>query len=107
MAVPTEIRPSAEVQGHSPDQKKLVAGRRHVAITGIEPVGNYAVRLIFDDRHDSGIFSWDYLATLGAQQDRRWAEYLDALAERGTVFESAYCASPLCSPSRASFTGLR
>jgi DUF971 family protein len=75
--------PSAEVQGHSPDQKKLVAGRRHVAIIGIEPVGNYAVRLIFDDRHDSGLFSWDYLATLGREQDRRWAEYLAALASHG------------------------
>jgi DUF971 family protein len=75
--------PSAEVQGHSPDQKKTVAGRRDVGITGIEPVGHYAVRLIFDDRHDSGIFSWDYLATLGREQDRRWASYLDALASRG------------------------
>ena len=75
--------PSAEVQGHGPGQKQTVAGRRHVAITGIEPVGNYAVRLLFDDRHDSGLFSWDYLRTLGEQQDRRWADYLNALASRG------------------------
>jgi DUF971 family protein len=75
--------PSAEVQGHNPEQKQTVAGRRHVGITGIEPVGHYAVRLIFDDLHDTGIFSWDYLAVLGREQDRRWASYLDALASRG------------------------
>jgi DUF971 family protein len=75
--------PSAEVQGHSPDQKQIVAGRRGVAIVGIEPVGHYAVRLVFDDRHDSGIYSWTYLAELGREQDRRWAAYLDALAVRG------------------------
>jgi DUF971 family protein len=75
--------PSAEVQGHSPDQKQTVAGRRHVGIIAIEPVGHYAVRLVFDDLHDTGIYSWDYLATLGREQDRRWAAYLDALAVRG------------------------
>jgi DUF971 family protein len=75
--------PSAEVQGHSPDQKKTVAGRRHVGIIAIEPVGHYAVRLVFDDLHDTGIFSWAYLATLGQQQAHRWAAYLDALAARG------------------------
>ncbi len=74
--------PSAEVQGHHPGQRQTVAGRRHVGITGIEPVGNYAVRLVFDDLHDSGIFSWDYLAELGSEHDRRWAAYLDALASR-------------------------
>ena len=75
--------PSAEVQGHNPSQKKTVAGRRHVGIIRIEPVGHYAVRLVFDDLHDTGIFSWDYLAELGREQDRRWAGYLDALASRG------------------------
>jgi DUF971 family protein len=75
--------PSAEVQGHNPGQKQTVAGRRYVGITGIEPVGHYAVRLIFDDLHDSGIFSWDYLAELGREQDRKWPAYLDALASRG------------------------
>ena len=75
--------PSAEVQGHSPDQKQTVAGRRHVGIIAIEPIGNYAVRLVFDDRHDSGIFSWAYLRELGEEQDRRWPAYLDALATRG------------------------
>jgi DUF971 family protein len=75
--------PSAEVQGHGPGQRKTVPGRRHVGIIGIEPVGHYAVRLIFDDLHDTGIFSWDYLATLGREQERRWAAYLDALAAAG------------------------
>jgi DUF971 family protein len=86
-ALPSEYlrveSPSAEVQGHHPGQKQTVAGRRHVGIIGIEPVGHYAVRLIFDDLHDTGIYSWDYLATLGREQDRRWADYLDALASRG------------------------
>lgn len=75
--------PSAEVQGHTPSQKQLVAGRRHVGIIGIEPVGHYAVRLVFDDLHDSGIFSWDYLRELGREHDLKWAAYLDALAARG------------------------
>jgi DUF971 family protein len=75
--------PSAEVQGHHPAQKRTVAGRRHVGIIGIEPVGHYAVRLTFDDLHDTGIFSWDYLTMLGREQDRLWAEYLDALESRG------------------------
>lgn len=75
--------PSAEVQGHTPDQKQVVPGKRGVAITRIEPVGNYAVRLIFDDRHDSGLFSWAVLRELGEQQDRRWAAYLGALKARG------------------------
>ena len=75
--------PSAEVQGHSPDQKVIVAGRRHVGIMRIEPVGNYAVRIVFDDLHDTGIYSWDYLYRLGAEQAERWAEYERALALRG------------------------
>ncbi len=75
--------PSAEVQGHGPAQKKTVPGRRHVGIIGIEPVGHYAVRLIFDDLHDTGIYSWDYLATLGREHDQRWTAYLDALASAG------------------------
>lgn len=86
-ALPAELlrveSPSAEVQGHNPGQKQTVAGRRHVAITGIEPVGHYAVRLLFDDLHDSGIYSWDYLADLGRNQERIWDGYLDALASRG------------------------
>ena len=75
--------PSAEVQGHSPDEKKLVFGRRHVGILSIEPVGHYAVRLIFDDLHDSGLYTWEYLQELGQEQQQRWAMYLDDLAARG------------------------
>jgi DUF971 family protein len=75
--------PSAEVQGHGPQERKIIPGCRHVGISAIEPVGNYAIRILFDDGHDTGIFSWDYLHTLGQQQDRRWAAYLDALASKG------------------------
>ena len=75
--------PSAEVQGHSPSQKQIVPGRRHVGIIAIEPVGNYAVRLVFDDLHDTGIYSWEYLHELGREQDRRWKAYLAALDARG------------------------
>jgi DUF971 family protein len=75
--------PSAEVQGHAPGQKQLVAGRRHVGIMAVEPVGNYAVRLKFDDLHDTGIFSWRYLYQLGLEQEERWAAYLAALEKAG------------------------
>lgn len=75
--------PSAEVQGHSPAQKQTVAGKRSVGITAIEPVGNYAVRLVFDDGHDTGIFSWDYLHELGREKDERWRAYTEALAAKG------------------------
>jgi DUF971 family protein len=75
--------PSAEVQGHGPGQKTLVAGRQHVGIMAIEPVGNYAVRLLFDDLHDTGIYSWEYLHALGREQESRWQAYLDALAAEG------------------------
>ncbi len=75
--------PSAEVQGHGPGQKTIVPSRRHVDITAIEPVGSYAVRLIFDDGHDSGLFTWDYLHQLGDEQPARWKDYLQALEERG------------------------
>ena len=75
--------PSAEVQGHSPSQKTIVAGRRHVGIIGLEPVGSYAVRIRFDDMHDTGLFTWDYLYQMGATQDDLWTAYLHALEERG------------------------
>ncbi len=75
--------PSAEVQGHAPHQKQIVGGRRHVCIIGIEPVGHYAIRLSFDDLHETGIFSWDYLLELGRYQDEKWRAYLDLLAARG------------------------
>ena len=75
--------PSAEVQGHSPQQRKTIAGRRHVGIMALEPVGNYAIRILFDDLHNTGIYSWDHLHQLGREQPERWRRYLDALAARG------------------------
>jgi len=75
--------PSAEVQGHDPSQKTIVQGKRDVTISGIEPVGNYAVRLIFDDGHDTGIFSWDVLHRLGSGHDILLAAYLAKLEEGG------------------------
>ena len=75
--------PSAEVQGHGPGQKIVVPGCAHVGILDLEPVGNYAVRIRFDDLHDTGIYSWDYLYQLGVEQPKRWRDYLRALQERG------------------------
>lgn len=75
--------PSAEVQGHSPDQRVTVPGKRNVTITRIEPVGNYAVRIVFDDLHDTGIFTWDYLHRLGHDKNEVWAAYLASLEQKG------------------------
>jgi DUF971 family protein len=75
--------PSAEVQGHGPGQKTLVAGRAHVGIISLEPVGNYAVRISFDDLHETGIYSWSYLYELGVEREKRWREYLEGLAANG------------------------
>ncbi len=75
--------PSAEVQGHTPSQKQIVAGRRHVGILGVEPVGTYAIRIKFDDLHDTGIYSWDTLYEFGERQDEMWRAYLQALEARG------------------------
>jgi DUF971 family protein len=77
------LSPSAEVQGHSPEQRVTVPGKRNVAILKIEPVGNYAVRITFDDFHDTGIFTWNYLHQLGHEKAQRWQSYLDELAEKG------------------------
>ena len=74
--------PSAEVQGHSPSERRTVAGKRDVHILELHPVGNYAVRLVFDDLHSTGIFSWDYLHELGSNRERYWREYLAELEER-------------------------
>ncbi len=71
--------PSAEVKGHGPGQEKLVHGRRHVGIMRIEPVGNYAVRLVFDDLHDTGIYTWRYLAEIGDRQEEMWEHYVSRL----------------------------
>lgn len=79
--------PSAEVQGHSPDERKTVGGKRAVAILEVLPVGNYAVRLVFDDMHSTGIYSWEYLHQLGSTQTANWQEYLDELAAKGLTRE--------------------
>jgi DUF971 family protein len=75
--------PSAEVQGHGPGQEVLQTGKRGVELTGLEPVGNYAVQPRFSDGHDSGIFSWEYLRFLGSQQEDLWRKYEQRLAEQG------------------------
>lgn len=80
--------PSAEVQGHGPGQKVLVSGKLDVAIDGIVPVGNYAVLLKFSDGHQTGIFSWDVLHTLGRDHEKNWRDYLAALAAAGRRRES-------------------
>jgi DUF971 family protein len=77
------LSPSAEVQGHSPEQRKTVGGKRDVSIAAIDPVGNYAVRLTFDDGHNTGLFSWTYLRQLGDEHDQRWQSYLNELASKG------------------------
>lgn len=86
-ALPAEmlrvLSPSAEVQGHSPAQRQTVPGKKNVCVMEIIPVGNYAVRLGFDDLHSTGIFSWDYLHRLGREQDELWADYLAELEEKG------------------------
>lgn len=77
------LSPSAEVQGHSAEQRKTVSGKREVKILQIEPTGNYAIRILFDDMHDTGIFSWRYLHELGTQLDAKWRAYEAELAEKG------------------------
>tara|TARA_R110002020_G_scaffold36894_13_gene110931 strand:- start:2470 stop:2850 length:381 start_codon:yes stop_codon:yes gene_type:complete len=75
--------PSAEVKGHSAADRKTVGGKRNVTLTGVEPVGNYAVRLTFDDGHSTGIFTYRYLKTLAGERERIWAEYLAELDAKG------------------------
>ena len=75
--------PSAEVQGHGPGQKQFVAGRREVGIIAIEPIGNYAIRIKFDDLHETGIYTWPYLYMLGENQDDVWQSYLEGLEAQG------------------------
>lgn len=75
--------PSAEVRGHGEGQEVLQTGKREVNITAVEPVGHYAVKLVFSDGHDSGLYSWDYLYQLGARYEPLWAEYLRRLEEAG------------------------
>jgi len=75
--------PSAEVAGHGPGQETLQTGKREVTLTGLEPVGNYAVQPSFSDGHDTGIYSWDYLYFLGSQQDKLWTDYNARLTAAG------------------------
>jgi DUF971 family protein len=82
--------PSAEVQGHSPSERRTVSGKHNVQILELLPVGNYAVRLVFDDTHSTGIFSWDYLFELGRNREKYWSEYLGELKEKSLSREPAY-----------------
>jgi len=75
--------PSAEVQGHAEEERKTIPGRRHVGIMGIEQMGNYAIKINFDDLHDTGIFSWTYLYKLGLEQETIWTSYLADLEKLG------------------------
>ena len=76
------LSPSAEVQGHSPSERRTVAGKQNVEILELHPIGNYAVRLVFDDMHSTGIFSWDYLFELGRDREENWRRYLADLAAK-------------------------
>ena len=80
--------PSAEVKGHGPGQEVLVLGKQDVGIRAVEPVGQYAIKLVFDDGHSTGLYSWDVLEDLGANHDRYWARYLERLAEHGLSRDS-------------------
>ena len=75
--------PSAEVQGHGAGESLLVVGKERVDVRAVEPVGQYAVRIVFDDGHDTGLFTWKYLHELGAQRDAKWARYLARVAQSG------------------------
>ena len=75
--------PSAEVKGHGPGREKLQIGKQDVTVTAVKPVGHYAVRLIFDDGHDTGLYTWAYLRELGDNMERNWQEYLDRLSAAG------------------------
>ena len=78
--------PSAEVRGHGPGQETLQLGKHDVDIRSVDPVGNYAVRLVFDDGHDSGLYAWGYLHELGVTQAEKWRHYLDRLARLGIAY---------------------
>ena len=77
------MSPSAEVQGHSPEQRKIVSGKINVEILTVEPIGNYAVKLTFDDMHNTGIYSWSYLGELGEYFEENWQNYLTELERNG------------------------
>ncbi|HTE42961.1 MAG TPA: DUF971 domain-containing protein [Steroidobacteraceae bacterium] len=81
--------PSAEVRGHGPGQETLQIGKQNVRVTKVEPVGHYAVRLVFDDGHDSGLFTWNYLHELGREQQTKWQQYLARLRDLGIPYAAA------------------
>lgn len=83
------LSPSAEVQGHTPEQRQTVAGKAEVSIAAVDPVGNYAVKLVFSDGHGSGIYSWSYLRRLGDRRDELWAGYLAELKAKGMSREAS------------------
>jgi len=86
--------PSAEVQGHGPGQEVLQTGKRNVDVVALEPIGNYAVKPVFSDGHDSGIYSWDYLYFLGSQQAQLWQDYERRLQEAGVDRDAPMVAAP-------------
>ena len=92
-ALPAELlrvmSPSAEVQGHSRRERKIIGGKRDVAIVAVDPVGSYAIRLGFDDKHDTGIYTWAYLHELGCAQGAKWAAYASELEARGLSRDAA------------------
>jgi DUF971 family protein len=81
--------PSAEVRGHGPGQETLQLGKHDVGIRAVEPVGNYAIKLVFDDGHDTGLYSWNYLRELGAQREQKWQQYLSRLKELGIPYPTS------------------
>ena len=94
------LSPSAEVQGHSETQRVTVAGKKTVGITRIEPVGNYAVRIVFDDGHDTGLFVWEYLRELGENKETRWQGYLNEPRHQAPLALTASDLASLASSAR-------
>ena len=86
--------PSAEVRGHGPGQETLQVGKHEVGIRAVEPVGNYAVKLVFDDGHDTGLYTWDYLYELGRTYAEKWQNYLDRLAKLGLPYPTPVPSKP-------------
>jgi DUF971 family protein len=86
--------PSAEVRGHGPGQEQLQLGKHEVGLARIEPVGNYAVRLVFDDGHDTGLYTWAYLHELGRDRSQKWQNYLDRLRELGIPYPTVLPKKP-------------
>ena len=86
--------PSAEVRGHGPGQETLQLGKHEVGVKAVEPVGRYAVRIVFDDGHDTGLYTWGYLRELGRTRGEKWQRYLDRLAQLGIAYPTVVPAKP-------------